>query len=243
MGVLANLERCNQDAANLSTVSGVSGFNLVDIVARQLPGSTIDRGFNNLRYVSNKLQSPDQAMPLPLYRGYFETHDTLFDQGLCLKEKKKALGRWSAWKIYAQASNFEDQTCGLRDDVQTSSDLYGARKGRRYTPSVHSVGHDWVVTSRPSTPGLPEATVTGEPSSSGQPESGVLGTLTDAPGILSPEGLAGRLLATVEEELPEDITQERIPLEGVAVTVAAVEIPDDAQTTHPLAEPAGRPSP
>lgn len=61
---------------------------------------------------------------------------------------------------------------------------------------------------------------------------------------LDTRSLAGRLLATVEEELPEeDITQERIPLEGVAVTVAIVEIPDDAQTTHPLAEPAGRPSP
>lgn len=61
-------------------------------------------------------------------------------------------------------------------------------------------------------------------------------TLPDAPDALSPEYLAGRLLAAVEEEVPEeDITQEHIPLEGVAVTVAVSGVPDDAQTTHPPA--------
>lgn len=68
-------------------------------------------------------------------------------------------------------------------------------------------------------------------------------TIPNAPDALSPESLAGRLLATVEEMPEEDITQEHIPLEGAAVTVAVLRNPDDAQTTHPLSEHAGRLSP
>ncbi len=53
---------------------------------------------------------PETRLILPTCR--------LFDKGKCLKEKKKALGSWSAWKLYARASDFENRTCSLRNDVQ-----------------------------------------------------------------------------------------------------------------------------
>ncbi|OJT15314.1 hypothetical protein TRAPUB_8110 [Trametes pubescens] len=73
MGALTDLERCNQDAANLATVSGISGLNFVDFVARQLPGPTIDRGYTNLRYVSEKLK--EEELPVELEKGYYAQHD------------------------------------------------------------------------------------------------------------------------------------------------------------------------
>lgn len=72
MSGLANIERCNQDAANLATVSGVSGLGVVGYLANQLPGPKIDRGYNNLRDVSQKLEK--RVIPLKLETEYYKLH-------------------------------------------------------------------------------------------------------------------------------------------------------------------------
>lgn len=56
MSVLDNFERCNQDAANFATVSGVNGLGVVGYLANQLPAPKIHRGYHNLWHVSEQLQ-------------------------------------------------------------------------------------------------------------------------------------------------------------------------------------------
>lgn len=72
MSALANIERCNQDAANLTTVSGLSGLSVVGLIANQLPGPKIDRGYANLRHVANKLH--ERIIPLEDETRFFRHH-------------------------------------------------------------------------------------------------------------------------------------------------------------------------
>lgn len=139
MSALVNIERCNQDAANLTTVSGLSGLSVVGLFANQLPGPKIDRGYANLRHVANKLH--ERVIPLEDETWFFKHHkkyvllqvvpksptdaihfctDRLFETGRSLKEQEEALSRWKIWKLYKQASEFESDTSRLRTKVQVS---------------------------------------------------------------------------------------------------------------------------
>ncbi|KAI0364337.1 hypothetical protein BV20DRAFT_905507, partial [Pilatotrama ljubarskyi] len=161
MTLVSILERTVQDGANTATVSGVNGAGLLGAIAKQLPGPTIDRGYTNLRFVSEKLD--EHVVPVHLEKQYDREHDRLFDVGLRLKEEKKALSSWGALKLGRRAWAWEADTLVLRDDVQTSSDLYRAKQNRRYAPSVHSVTSEWVLASAPQSPALEPTGAVDEP--------------------------------------------------------------------------------
>ncbi|KAI0324382.1 hypothetical protein GY45DRAFT_1375589 [Cubamyces sp. BRFM 1775] len=88
MGLFDILERTVQDTANVSTTSGVSGRGIVGIVAKQLPGPSIDRGHRNLREGFVILEGSADVIPKPELKSFYKEYDRVLDVGLRLQEER-----------------------------------------------------------------------------------------------------------------------------------------------------------
>ncbi|KAI0645828.1 hypothetical protein C8Q79DRAFT_1010728 [Trametes meyenii] len=84
-------ERAVQDTANLATTSGVNCSDIVSGISGCLPGPTIDRGMETLKYTDNRLK--DHVLPIDREKRFYIIHDRLFATGEQLDEKRKRSGR------------------------------------------------------------------------------------------------------------------------------------------------------
>ncbi|KAH9903133.1 hypothetical protein C8Q73DRAFT_36536 [Cubamyces lactineus] len=154
---LADLERATQDVANVATLSGLNGSGIVGLVSRRLPAAAIERGYANLRHVTDKLK--EQNLPATLGKKYSKKQKQLYHTGWRLREEHRKMGPWRSLTLYNRAHKFESGTFDLRDD--SSSDYYAALAVPQYAPSVHSVDSGWEVMSAPPSPVLSATAASG----------------------------------------------------------------------------------